>query len=175
MSCIDGKITVNLLHDLGVVGEATSESVQPLPAYSEVLQKTVRASQVARLQQRAKIRAEEAMIETKIQQDKAENAKKQAEKALAEAKEANISAEKAKEMLLKVKADSDAVIRNSKIEAKKAKELSDKCKEEAEKVIFKSSKETKLANNQVTKARDEAEEAQNLAKQFRDSEEQEKI
>ena len=175
LSCIDGKITVNLLHDLGVVGEATSESVKPLPAYSEVLQKTVRASQVARLQRRAKIWAEEAMIETKNQQDKAENAKKQAEKALADAEEAKISAEKAKEILLKVKAESDEVIRKSKIEAEKAKELSDKCREEAEKAISKSSKEIELANNQITKAKGQAEEAQNLKKQLGNVAEQEKI
>ena len=119
LSCIDGKITINLLHDLGVVWEATS--VQHLAAYSEVLQKTVRASQVARLQRRAKIRAKEAMIDTKSQRDKAENAKKQAEKALGEVEEAKISAKKANKMLLKVKADSDEVIRKSKIEAEKPK------------------------------------------------------
>ena len=49
---------------------------------------------------------------------------------MAEAEEANISAEKANEMLLKVKADSDEVIRKSKIEAEKAnkKKLIDKCR-----------------------------------------------
>ena len=66
------------------------------------------------------------MIETKSQQVKADNAKKQAEKAPTEAVEAKISAKKANEMLLKVKADSDEVIRKSKIEVEKAKELSDK-------------------------------------------------
>ena len=61
------------------------------------------------------------MIDTKSQQDKAENAKKQAEKALAEVEEAKISAMKANKMLLKVKPDSDEVIRKSKIEAEKPK------------------------------------------------------
>ena len=70
-----------------------------------------------------------------IKKDKADNAKNQDEKALAEAEEAKILDEKANEMLLKVKTESDEVIRKSKIEAEKAKELSDKCREEAEKAI----------------------------------------
>ena len=60
---------------------------------------------------------------------------------MAEAEEAKISAEKANEMLMKVKADSDKVIRKFKIEAEKVKEISDKYREGAEKAISRSSKE----------------------------------
>ena len=98
LCCKDGKVTINLHHDLGVVEEAIprTNSDSPLPVYSDVLRKNINISQVARLQRRAETRAEEARVETKKQQNIAVNAKSESEKATTDAKKTTLEAEEAK-------------------------------------------------------------------------------
>ena len=102
-SCKDGKVNVNIPHDLGVVAEASPATIQVQPTYKEALRKGttfVSSSQDMRLQRRAMSRAEEARKETKKQQLIAEearvelmHAKEVAEKAVREAEEAKREAE----------------------------------------------------------------------------------
>ena len=90
ISCEDGKLSVNLFHDLGVVEDPTPE---PLPnprepLYANVLKKNVKQSQISRLQKRSNARAEEARAEKKVQQEIAANARIECEKATREAENA---------------------------------------------------------------------------------------
>ena len=62
--CKDGKLTVNLHRDFGVIEEAVPRQVDDKPAYSNILKKNVRASQLTRLQRRARSGAEEARYQT---------------------------------------------------------------------------------------------------------------
>ena len=47
LSCSNGKLSVNISHDMGLVEQATS---QPPPSYKEVLKKNLKRSQINRLQ-----------------------------------------------------------------------------------------------------------------------------
>ena len=71
LSCEDGKLSVNLFHDLGVVEDATPEPVpNPRePLYANFLKKNIKQSLLSRLQKRANARAEEDRAETKVQQE----------------------------------------------------------------------------------------------------------
>ena len=83
--CQNGKVTVNLLHDMGEVEKAFTKDFKKTSQYSDVLKKNVKQSQSNRLHKRATIRAEEAI--------KARNVQKQlAEEALKDLKKAKISA-----------------------------------------------------------------------------------
>ena len=80
LSCEDGKLFVNLSHDLGEVEETTPQPEPTKPLYNNVLKKSITKSQVNRLQKRANARAEEVIAETKVQQEIAENAKTELKK-----------------------------------------------------------------------------------------------
>ena len=60
------------------------------------MKKSITKSQVNRLQKQANARAEEAIAETKVQQEIAENAKTELEKATKDAEKAILEAEKPK-------------------------------------------------------------------------------
>ena len=59
-SCSNGKINVNLKHDLGEVKVPSPQTNLGPPAYSDVVKKNKSLSQINRLQRRAKARAEES-------------------------------------------------------------------------------------------------------------------
>ena len=75
-NCLDGKVTVNLLHDLGVVEKAPPATAVQQSEKGQVLKKNVSLSQIIRLQKRAAERAEQAKL--KADQTKTTN---EAEKA----------------------------------------------------------------------------------------------
>ena len=110
LSCEDGKLFVNLSHDLGEVEETTPQPEPTKPLYNNVLKKSITKSQVNRLQKRANARAEEAIAETKVQQEIAENAKTELEKATKDAEKATLEAEKAKALASKQKLEAQKVI-----------------------------------------------------------------
>ena len=61
LSCDKGNVSVNILHDFGVVVQTAQPAKQPdKQPYSEILKKNVKPSQLKRLQKRASTRAEEA-------------------------------------------------------------------------------------------------------------------
>ena len=60
LSRFNGKINVNLKHDLGEVKASSPQNNIGHPAYSDVLIKNKSLSQINRLQRRAKARAEES-------------------------------------------------------------------------------------------------------------------
>ena len=113
-SCLDGKVTVNLLHDLGVVGKAPPATAVDQPENGHILKKNVSLSQIIRLKKRAAERAEKAKHEvtqakarneaekdknmtTKAVEDvEAEKAKTSAEKAILEAEKAKFEADESK-------------------------------------------------------------------------------
>ena len=61
-NCLDGKVTVNLLHDLGVVEKAPPATAVQQSEKGQVLKKNVSLSQIIRLQKRAAERAEKAKL-----------------------------------------------------------------------------------------------------------------
>ena len=126
LSCKDGKVNVNLFHDMGDFVETSPTSVQETPSYKEALKKganKVSSSQMKRLHKRAVSRAEEARKETKHQQviaEKARNdlvqAKEETEKALSDAEEAKLEAERVKLATTKLRQEAE----KAKMEAEKA-------------------------------------------------------
>ena len=90
LSFENGKMSVNLFHDLGVVEDATPEPEPKTrePLYANVLKKNSKQSQFSRLQKRANTRAEEARAETKVQQEIAANARIGCDKATRDAEKA---------------------------------------------------------------------------------------
>ena len=135
LSCENGKMSVNLFHDLGVVEDATPEPVpNPRePLYANVLKKNLKQSQFSRLQKRANARAEEARAETKVQQEIAANARIECDKATRDAEKAREEAENAKSLALKEKMEAQKVIDNSKSVAEQAHIKFIKAREKAEK------------------------------------------
>ena len=70
ISCSNGKLNVNISHDMGLVEQATPH---PPPSYKEVLKKNLKRSQINRLQKRAAERADKASKEA--EEAEAETAK----------------------------------------------------------------------------------------------------
>ena len=68
LSCEDGKLFVNLSHNLAEVEETTPQPESTKPLYNNVLKKSITKSQVNR-QKRANARAEKAIAETNVQQE----------------------------------------------------------------------------------------------------------
>jgi hypothetical protein len=70
LSCTDGKVNVNIHHELGVIKQDLPPTAHvKKTAYNEVLKKNMKPSQFNRLKRRAAARVEEAKTET-IQQKK---------------------------------------------------------------------------------------------------------
>jgi hypothetical protein len=96
IGCIDGKVSVNISHELGAVVKMAPSKKPEKQQYSDVLKKKVRPSQLKRLQIRADARAAQAkvpthendaekanddnVIEAEQVKHEAENARKEAEK-----------------------------------------------------------------------------------------------
>ena len=78
-SCMNGKVTVNLMHDLGVVEKASPAKTEQQTENGPVLRKNLSLSQIIRLKNRAAARAEKAKLEA--DHPKARN---EAEKAISE-------------------------------------------------------------------------------------------
>ena len=92
--CKGGHVTVNILHDLGVVEETNIPS-ETRPTYTDILKKNVNLSQVNRLHRRSLARTEEVR-EAIIEQNKlTETAKVVLETATKEFNDYKIRAEKA--------------------------------------------------------------------------------
>ena len=83
--CEQGKLTVNIKHELGEVEQASLHVTSKAPLYKNVLKKNVPISQFNRLQKRAIARAEEAIKETKKQQEFDKEANNMLHKAINEA------------------------------------------------------------------------------------------
>ena len=62
IGCTDGKVTVNMSHDLGAVVKTAPINKPEKQQYSDVLRKKVRPSQLKRLQKRADARAAQAKV-----------------------------------------------------------------------------------------------------------------
>ena len=105
-SCQDGKVRINIFHELTEVEEAFNNHILK-PAYNEVLKKNIKRSQINRLHRRALARTE------------AEQAKLEAEKAKVDAAHKKAEAEQAKVDDTKIKAKANA--EKAKIEAEYAK------------------------------------------------------
>ena len=82
LSCTEGKVHVNIFHDLGAVNKSLPET-PPVKrtAYNEVLKKNIKPSQLNRLHRRAAARAEEVKTNTYNQKKDAEKTLEDAEKA----------------------------------------------------------------------------------------------
>ena len=97
LSCAEGKVNVNIFHELGVIE-------QPLPptppvkkaGYNEVLKKNLKISPLKRLQRRAAARADEAKAETLKNKEISENALRGAVKAKHVSEQQNIKAARSK-------------------------------------------------------------------------------
>ena len=106
LTCKDGKVNINISHELGEFVKICNPPVTENPSYTDVLKKDsdmIKPSQLMRLKRRALARAEEARNATKEQQDIAElakveflKAKEDAEKAMKQTQQAKQDAEKAK-------------------------------------------------------------------------------
>ena len=138
LHCKDGRITVNISHELGEVEETVPETIVK-PSYTDILKRNVNVTQQKRLQRRAVARAEEALKSTKEQQKIAENAeqslkraKLEAEKAVGEAEEAKLVAEQAKLEAEKAKLEAE----QAKLEGEETKALASRAKKEAKNVAF---------------------------------------
>ena len=92
----DGKVTVNICHDLGEVEETNLKQNTEISSYMDVLKDNVKPSQFHRLQNRACARAEEARITFREQRGITERAVSEVVKSKAEAEEAIPCTEKAK-------------------------------------------------------------------------------
>ena len=137
--CLDGKVTVNLSHDLEVVEKAPPATA--VKQSGQVLQKNVSLSHIIRLQKRAAERAEKVKIlsdqaKAKNESEKVSNKETKAaesaksfEKTTVEAIEAKSHAEKAKFEAEKAKSDAE----EAKVEAKKTVYNAGKAKNMAEK------------------------------------------
>ena len=75
-NCLNGKVTVNLFHDLGVVEKTSPATVVQNPEEGPVFKKNVSLSQIVRLKKRAAERAENPK-----QEDDQKKARNEAEKA----------------------------------------------------------------------------------------------
>ena len=64
IGCIDGKVSVNISHELGAVVKMAPSKKPEKQQYSDVLKKKVRPSQLKRLQIRADARAAQAKVPT---------------------------------------------------------------------------------------------------------------
>ena len=92
----NGKINVNLKHDLGEVKVPSPQTNLGHPAYRDVVKKNKSLSQINRLQRRAKARAEESHnAPTSIVNDDSEKETPEAEQKKLEAEKARFEAEKA--------------------------------------------------------------------------------
>ena len=96
LSCTEGKVHVNIFHDLG----APKQTLPPAPpvkkaGYNEVLKKNLKTSQLNRLKRRAAVRAEEAETQTVRQNQMAEEAVEDAAKAVHVPEQHNVEAAKA--------------------------------------------------------------------------------
>ena len=65
LSCYNGKVSMNVAHDLGLIEEGPPKHNQNPPASIDVMTNTVSFLQSARLKRRTQARAEEARAETK--------------------------------------------------------------------------------------------------------------
>ena len=117
LCCKDWKVPIHLHHDFGVIEEAAPRQVDDKPAYSNILMKNVRTSQLTRLQRRARSRAEKARDQTKTQKDIAENAKLEAEKATIEAEKATKEVSEARDAAEKATKEASEA-RTAAVEAK---------------------------------------------------------
>ena len=95
-SCAEGKVQVNIFHDLGVPKPIHVPGPPVKKAgYNEVLKKNLKTSQLNRLKRRAAARAEEAKTETLKQNKVAEKAVADAEKARHISEQHHVEAEEA--------------------------------------------------------------------------------
>ena len=60
LSYTNGKVSVNIMHDFGVVEKTVPPKKPDQQPYNEVLKKNLKQSQINRLQKRASARAEQA-------------------------------------------------------------------------------------------------------------------
>ena len=115
LTCNNGKLTVNISHDIGVVEQASPKPITP-PSHNEVLKKNLNRSKTNRLQRRAADRAEKANKEAeeahseaakskRDREDVAEQAKTEAEEAMSEIKKFKSLAAKAQLEAEKFKTD----------------------------------------------------------------------
>ena len=159
LTCNNGKLTVNISHDMGVVEQATPKPNNP-PSYNEVLKKNLNRSQTNRLQRRAADRAEKANKDAKEGHAEAAKANRDtevvAEKARTEAEEARSEIEKFKSLAEK------AQLEKFKTDAKEAKSEIEKARNEG--LHRAATLTTKLNNIKVTLAKkdDELLKAQNV-------------
>ena len=133
ISCKDGKIIVNITHEIGDVVETSAIDSSKISSYSEALKKnpnTVNFSQMKRLEKRALSRAEEARKATKEQQTIAEDAKVELLKAKQVAEKASHEAEEAQKETEYAKQKAE----EAKHEAEEAKKEMDLLKIEAEEI-----------------------------------------
>ena len=161
LSCNNGKLTVNISHDMGVVEQATPKANTPT-SYNEVLKNNLNISQTNRLQRRAADRAEKANKEAEQAHAQAAKANRDmedvAEKARTEAEEARSEIEKFKSLAEKTQHEAEKF----KTEAKEAKSEIEKARNEG--LHRAATLTTKLNNIKVTLAKkdDELLEAQNV-------------
>ena len=95
-------MTVNLLHDLGVVGKSPPATAVHKPENGQIFKKKLSLSQIIRLKKRAAERAEKA--EHEAEQAKARNEAEKAKNMTTKAVE-DVEAEKAKSFSEKAKLD----------------------------------------------------------------------
>ena len=121
--CKGGHVTVNILHDLGVVEETINPS-ETKPTYTDILKKNVSLSQVNRLYRRSLARTEEVR-EAIIEQNKlTETAKVVLETATKEFNDYKIRVKKAQ-----IEANNSKwVAEQAKVETEKAKALKENSK-----------------------------------------------
>ena len=166
LTCNNGKLTVNISHDMGVVEQATPKPNTP-PSYNEVLKKNLNRSQTNRLQRRAADRAEKANKEAEQTHAEAAKANRDredfAEQARTEAEEAMSEIEKMKSFAKKAQLEAEKF----KTDAKEARSEIEKARNEG--LHRAATLTTKLNNIKLTLANkdDELTKAQNVIMAFK--------
>ena len=143
LTCKDGKVNINISHELGEFVTICNPTVIENPSYSDVLKKDsdmTKPSQLMRLKRRAIARAKEARNATKEQQDIAEMAK-------VEFLKAKEDAEEAKKQTLQAKQDAE----KEKIQAEKAKKEARMVRDKAEKANIEAKNAEHVATEIVNK------------------------
>ena len=116
IGCSDGKVSVNISHDLGAVVKTAPVQNPEQKQYSDVVKKAPRPSQLNRLKKRAEARAEKVKLPDSKNDVTAEKAIEEIKKALQEAEKVKCEAENAKKEAERAQTDAE----NAKVELEKA-------------------------------------------------------
>ena len=107
IGCSEGRVIVNISHDLGALSKTPATHQSEKQKYSDVLKKSVSPSQLRRLKKRGETRAEKAKVPTQNHDDTAEKAIEEISKAVQEAEQVKKQAINVKQEAEKAKTEAE--------------------------------------------------------------------